>query len=134
MDTLTSPETLKLATINDGAAVVPAGPGTSAKFLGDSLKMDERDDKTPDEWVRRHPDLVRLTGRHPFNCEPPLANLKKGGFLTPAHEHYVRNHGAVPVSYKGPSERQAVWDTWKVKIHGLVDKPIEISMDEVRVG
>ena len=49
--------------------------------------------------VKRHPDLVRLTGRHPFNCEPPLPALKAAGFITPPTLHYVRNHGAVPVKY-----------------------------------
>ena len=57
-------------------------------------KIDERDVGTPDEWVPRHPDLVRLTGRHPFNVEPPLPKLMEHGFLTPASLHYVRNHGA----------------------------------------
>ena len=44
----------------------------------------------------RHPDLVRLTGRHPFNVEPPLSKLMEQGFITPAALHYVRNHGADP--------------------------------------
>lgn len=38
-------------------------------------KVDERDKGTSDDWIPRHPELVRLTGRHPFNCEPPLATL-----------------------------------------------------------
>ena len=52
--------------------------------------------RTPDEWIPRHPDLVRLTGRHPFNVEPPLSKLMEQGFITPAALHYVRNHGANP--------------------------------------
>ena len=47
--------------------------------------------------VKRHPALVRLTGRHPFNCEPPLPARKAAGFITPPPLHYVRNNGAVPV-------------------------------------
>lgn len=38
-------------------------------------KVDERDKNTSDDWIPRHPELVRLTGRHPFNCEPPLHTL-----------------------------------------------------------
>lgn len=38
-------------------------------------KVDDRDKGTADEWICRHPELVRLTGRHPFNCEPPLPLL-----------------------------------------------------------
>ena len=32
-------------------------------------------------------DLVRLTGRHPFNVEPPLPKLMEHGFITPAALH-----------------------------------------------
>jgi len=58
--------------------------------------VDSKDVGTPDAWVPRHPELIRLTGRHPFNCEPSPAMLVEAGFLTPASIHYVRNHGAVP--------------------------------------
>lgn len=34
-----------------------------------------QDVKTPDEWVKRNPELVRLTGKHPFNTEAPLTPL-----------------------------------------------------------
>ena len=30
-------------------------------------EIDKRDADTPDNWVPRHPALVRLTGKHPFN-------------------------------------------------------------------
>ena len=46
--------------------------------------IDERDKDTPDNWIPRHPDLVRLTGKHPFNVEPPLPKLMECGFITPA--------------------------------------------------
>ncbi|OEL14524.1 Nitrate reductase [NADH] 1 [Dichanthelium oligosanthes] len=57
---------------------------------------DLRDEGTEDAWVKRNPSLIRLTGKHPLNCEPPLARLMRHGFITPAPLHYVRNHGAVP--------------------------------------
>ena len=44
----------------------------------------------------RDPRIVRLTGRHPLNCEPRMADLMAAGFVTPPSIHYVRNHGAVP--------------------------------------
>ena len=59
--------------------------------------IDYRDQGTPDEWVPRDGRLVRLTGRHPFNVEPPIRELNKYKFITPSSLHYVRNHGAVPV-------------------------------------
>lgn len=77
---------------------------------------------TPDEWVPRDPKLIRLTGSHPFNCEPPLHSLFDQGFITPVSLHYVRSHGRVP---------QLSWDTHKVKVCGLVSDPREFTMDEI---
>lgn len=37
------------------------------------------DKGTPDEHVPRDPRLIRLTGVHPFNVEPPLTALYKEG-------------------------------------------------------
>lgn len=37
--------------------------------------VDKRDQDTPDNWVRRDPRILRLTGRHPLNCEPPMSVL-----------------------------------------------------------
>ena len=54
------------------------------------------DKKTPDAHVPRDPRLIRLTGTHPFNVEPPLSALFNEGFLTSPELFYVRNHGAVP--------------------------------------
>jgi len=84
--------------------------------------VDPRDIDTPDNWVKRHPKLVRLTGMHPFNVEAPLDLLYDQGFLTPASLHYVRNHGPVP---------QLDWSTHKVQINGLVSEPLTFSMDEL---
>jgi nitrate reductase (NAD(P)H) len=67
-------------------------------------KMDLQDHNTPDDWIQRDPKLIRLTGRHPLNAEPPLTELMKD-ILTPSSIHYVRNHGVVP---------QLHWDTHKV--------------------
>ena len=71
------------------------------------------DQGTPDSHVPRDPRLIRLTGVHPFNTEPPLTALYKegkapsrrdipsvelihAGFLTSPELFYVRNHGPVP--------------------------------------
>ena len=70
----------------------------------------------------RHPSLVRLTGRHPFNCEPPLKDLMGAGFITPSSLHYVRNHGAVP---------KCEWATHTLTVDGLVDKPTTFTMDDL---
>ena len=59
-------------------------------------EVDIRDLKVADKWVHRHPSLIRLTGVHPFNVEPPLPQLLDYGFYSPVNLHIVRNHGAVP--------------------------------------
>ncbi|KAI3771841.1 hypothetical protein L6452_03011 [Arctium lappa] len=69
-----------------------------------------RDLGTSDHWIERNPSMVRLTGKHPFNFEPPLTKLMQYGFITPSPIHYVRNHG--PVS-------NSTWEDWTVEICGL---------------
>ena len=41
----------------------------------------EVDKITPDSHVPRDPRLIRLTGVHPFNVEPPLTALYNEGML-----------------------------------------------------
>ena len=53
-------------------------------------ETDERDERTADDWVRRLPSMVRLTGRHPFNAESQTKDLVDAGFITPVPMHYVR--------------------------------------------
>lgn len=84
--------------------------------------IDDRDKDTPDEWIERDPRLVRLTGRHPFNCEPPLTLGHQKGFITPVSLHFVRNHGPVP---------KLDWDTHRFQVDGVVDRPAEFTMDEL---
>lgn len=87
------------------------------------MPTDVRDVKTPDEWVPRDGRLVRLTGKHPFNVEPPVSILHKYKFITPSSLHYVRNHGACP---------KLSWETHTICVGGpLVQTPLEISMDQL---
>lgn len=85
-------------------------------------EIDERDKKCADSWVPRHPDLIRLTGKHPFNAEPPHEDLMKAGWLTPVSKHFVRNHGAVP---------RLEWSTHRISISGMVDRPLVVSMEDL---
>lgn len=85
-------------------------------------EIDDRDAKCADNWVPRHPDLIRLTGKHPFNSEPPHADVMKEGWLTPVSMHFVRNHGAVP---------RLEWGSHRITITGLVERPMEITMDDI---
>eukprot|EP00325_Prymnesiales_sp_UTEX-LB-985_P002555 CAMPEP_0174696862 /NCGR_PEP_ID=MMETSP1094-20130205/2894_1 /TAXON_ID=156173 /ORGANISM="Chrysochromulina brevifilum, Strain UTEX LB 985" /LENGTH=836 /DNA_ID=CAMNT_0015893729 /DNA_START=39 /DNA_END=2549 /DNA_ORIENTATION=- len=97
-------------------------PLNAKELKVEPAKVDERDVGTPDEWIKRHPDLVRLTGKHPFNVEPPLPALMEHGFITPAALHYVRNHGAVP---------KIEWGEHKLSVSGLVDKPTTFTMNDL---
>jgi nitrate reductase (NAD(P)H) len=84
--------------------------------------LDPRDEGTLDNWVTRNSSMVRLTGKHPFNSEPPLPRLMHHGFITPVPIHYVRNHGSVP---------KARWEDWTVEVTGLVKNPTRFTMDRL---
>ncbi|XP_019416847.1 PREDICTED: inducible nitrate reductase [NADH] 2-like [Lupinus angustifolius] len=83
---------------------------------------DPRDDGTPDHWIQRNTTLIRLTGKHPYNSEPPLPRLMHHGFITPVPVHYVRNHGPVP---------RIRWDDWTMEVTGLVNRPTQFTMDQL---
>ena len=87
-----------------------------------ATEIDPKDVGTPDEWVPRDPRLIRLTGKHPFNCEPPLDLLYDQGFISPPAIHYVRNHGHAP---------NIKWEDHKLTIDGLVEKPMTFTMDQL---
>lgn len=80
------------------------------------------DAPTPDAWVPRDARLLRLTGRHPFNCEPPPDALEACGGITTPGLHFVRNHGAVP---------RREWGEHTVTVAGVVDAPTELTMDQI---
>lgn len=85
----------------------------------------KEDLKTPDSHVERDPRLIRLTGVHPFNVEPPLSDLYNDGFLTSEDLHYVRNHGPVP---KCEDEDML---NWEFSIEGMVEKPITMTVRDL---
>ncbi|XP_027333893.1 nitrate reductase [NADH] 2 isoform X2 [Abrus precatorius] len=84
--------------------------------------LDPRDEGTADQWIPRNGTMVRLTGKHPFNSEPPLPRLMHHGFITPVPLHYVRNHGPVP---------KARWEDWAVEVTGLVKRPTRFTMERL---
>lgn len=87
-----------------------------------ATSIDDRDKSSPDSWVPRHEALVRLTGKHPFNCEPPIGMLLDQGFITPVSLHYVRNHGKCP---------NLAWDQHRLSISGLVKKELTFTMEDL---
>lgn len=84
--------------------------------------LDPRDEGTADRGIMRNPCMVRLTGKHPFNAEPPLDRLMRHGFITPAPLHYVRNHGPVP---------KTDWASWTIDVTGLVETPTSFTLDQL---
>lgn len=85
------PRTEENASESSDEVEVPLPPPTTIP-----TEILEVDKKTPDAHVPRDPRLIRLTGVHPFNVEPPLSALFNEGFLTSPELFYVRNHGGVP--------------------------------------
>jgi DMSO/TMAO reductase YedYZ molybdopterin-dependent catalytic subunit len=59
--------------------------------------------------------------REPLNLEMPFGSLD--GFLTPVDRFFVRSHFAIP---------QIDVNTWRLKIEGEVETPLELTYDEVR--
>ncbi|EMD41310.1 hypothetical protein CERSUDRAFT_89880 [Gelatoporia subvermispora B] len=115
-------------TLSDSALQPPSLPSVfpTVPASDNPWKTAKADAHTPDSWVKRNPDLVRLTGKHPCNSEARLSPLFDAGFLTPSHLHYVRNHGAVP---KVDEERLR---NWRICIQGLVERECEFSLRDLR--
>lgn len=65
---------------------------------------------------------LTLRQENPLNAEPKLQDLATDD-LTKSEHFYVRNHGDVP---------QIDVATWKLRIEGLVNKPLELSLAELR--
>ena len=85
----------------------------------------DADAKTPDSWLPRDSRLIRLTGNHPFNVEPPLSALFDEGFLTSPELFYVRNHGPVP---------QVLDDevlSWEFSVEGMVERPMKLTLRDL---
>mmetsp|Transcript_32947 Transcript_32947/g.33559 ORF Transcript_32947/g.33559 Transcript_32947/m.33559 type:complete len:960 (+) Transcript_32947:91-2970(+) len=95
---------------------------SNPKWREDPSETDSKDKNTPDEWIHRHPAMVRLTGRHPFNSEAPLNKLFDKGWITPVSLHYVRNHALAP---------QISWESHRIHITGLCSNPYILSMNDL---
>ncbi|OKL64066.1 Nitrate reductase [Talaromyces atroroseus] len=105
---------------SDSLPEIPLPPPSKAPTEVLSVDKD-----TPDNHVPRDPRLIRLTGVHPFNVEPPLTMLFNEGFLTSPELFYVRNHGPVPQV----SDEDI--PTWEISIEGLVENPIVLDFKQI---
>jgi len=80
--------------------------------VADAAQVSRRLDKRPDMVVHE---------TDPYNAEPPRGALAEAP-LTALDAFYVRNHGPVP---EAGAE-------WRVRVDGLVERPLELSVDELR--
>jgi sulfite oxidase len=71
-------------------------------------------------WGKRDDMIVHSTD--PYNAEPPPAALD-GLPLTPVDTFYGRNHGPIP---------RIDPDTWRLEVDGLVQRPLTLSLAELR--
>lgn len=102
--------------INDGKQKSPQTHNRS------SITIDEQDQFTPDNWLPRCPDLIRLTGKHPMNAEPSITRLHEGGLITPNELHFIRNHGSVP---------RLLWEFHRLDVtHN--NKTLSLTMDQLQ--
>ncbi|MEV7969960.1 sulfite oxidase [Sphaerisporangium sp. NPDC088356] len=67
--------------------------------------------------------MVVHTAR-PYNAEPPPGALA-GQAITPIDTFYCRNHGSIP-------DLDAA--AWRLTVDGLVDRPLTLSLDELRAS
>lgn len=69
-------------------------------------------------------DSMIVHTREPLNAETARAPLAEHS-LTPVDRFYVRNHGAVP---------QIDAASWRLRVSGLVDAELQLSLDDLRAG
>lgn len=71
-------------------------------------------------WGKRDDMLVHQ--REPFNAEPPRRALARRA-ITDLETFYSRNHGPIP---------RIDADAWRLEVDGLVERPLRLSLDELR--
>ncbi len=71
-------------------------------------------------WDKRGDMIVHE--EDPYNAEPPRSGLADR-VLTPVESFYSRNHGPIP---------QLDPQTWRLRVDGLVEQALELSLAELR--
>ena len=69
----------------------------------------------------KHPGVM-VRREQPFNVETPLELLRRD-YVTPAELFYVRNHGSLPAVDP---------DTYRLTVTGLVERPLELSLERLK--
>src|SRR5437870_13801686 len=93
------------------------GPGTSALAQDDPVLAGRQLVRYPEKT-----DLILLTSRPP-QLETPMKYFDRA--ITPNEAFFVRYHVfPIPTSVD--------LGTWRLKVHGRVDRPFELSMDDLK--
>jgi sulfite oxidase len=71
----------------------------------------------------KHPDAI-VQDQQPLNVESPLGPLRQS-FVTPIELFYVRNHGTIP---------EVDPASYRLEVSGLVERPLRLSLEELRDG
>lgn len=127
-DRLTPQKRACLRAIKEESKYIPYlannnGKGRSNVPNHSYTSIDEADQLTPDSWIPRSPELIRLVGKHPLNAEAPLSRIFDSGFTTPNELFYVRSHAAVP---------RLVWETHLLEIVTYGGKTTKLSMNDIK--
>ena len=127
-DCITPEQRACLRAIEEESKYIPClatndGKGRSNVTNHTYTSIDEADQLTPDNWIPRSPELIRLVGKHPLNAEAPLSRIFESGFITPNELHYVRSHAAVP---------RLVWETHLLEIETYNGKTTQLSMNDLK--
>ena len=65
-----------------------------------------------------------VQGQQPLNLESPPETLRQN-FVTPVDLFYVRNHGTIP---------EVDQDSYRLTVSGMVDRALELSLEDLRNG
>jgi sulfite oxidase len=71
----------------------------------------------------KHPGLI-VRRAEPLNAETPL-ELLRASRLTPTELFFVRNHGDVPAVEAA---------SYRLRVDGLVERPLSLTLDDLRAG
>jgi sulfite oxidase len=70
----------------------------------------------------RHQSPLTLYQEEPLNAGAPFDRLRRA-FVTPADLFFVRSHGSLP---------EVDPDTYRLRVTGMVERPLELSLGELR--
>ncbi|XP_028107086.1 sulfite oxidase-like [Camellia sinensis] len=81
--------------------------------------------RAPCDYSKEPPrrPILLINSKEPFNAEPPRSALISS-YVTPVDFFYKRNHGPVPIVDD--------IESYRVCLGGLVEKPIELSMADIK--